>query len=164
MTKNGWANANLRTQLLRLLKRADIKPWPRLFHNLRAWRETELVAKFPIHVLAHWLGNTPEIAMRHYLRVTEEDFAKAAVGKATTRPEPSPSIQSTPAEIAATKEENAGAKSGATLVQNQAQHTLAGLGTASQESTQVVIEKGDMQSVAISCNSLHTPPSGGEGT
>ena len=78
MTANGWANANLRTELLRLLKKARIEPWPRLFHNLRATRETELVAHFPIHVVAHWLGNTPDIAMRHYLLVTEGDFAKAA--------------------------------------------------------------------------------------
>jgi hypothetical protein len=33
---------NLRTQLLRIVKRARVQPWPRLFQNLRSSRETEL--------------------------------------------------------------------------------------------------------------------------
>ena len=31
-------NANLRTQLQKIIKRAGLKPWPKLFHNLRASR------------------------------------------------------------------------------------------------------------------------------
>jgi hypothetical protein len=31
----------------------------------------------PIHVVTEWMGSTPRIAMRHYLRVTEADFDKA---------------------------------------------------------------------------------------
>ena len=38
------SNANLRTRLGRIIRRAGLKPWPRLFHNLRASRETELAA------------------------------------------------------------------------------------------------------------------------
>ena len=38
-------NANLRTQLKRIIKRAGLEPWPRLFHNLRATRQTELAAR-----------------------------------------------------------------------------------------------------------------------
>ena len=30
------SNVNLRTQFQRILRRAMIEPWPRLFHNLRA--------------------------------------------------------------------------------------------------------------------------------
>jgi len=74
---NGWMNANLRTQLLRIMERGGIEPWPRLFHNLRASCETELAAKFPVHVVTAWLGNTPKVAMRHYLQVTDADFQKA---------------------------------------------------------------------------------------
>jgi integrase len=71
-------NQNLRTQLLRIIKRAGLRPWPRLFHNLRASRETELAANHPIHVVCQWLGNSALIAQKHYLQVTEEDFARAA--------------------------------------------------------------------------------------
>ena len=59
------------------MKRAGLEPWPRLFHNLRASRETELAEQFPLHVVTAWLGNTPRIAMKHYLQVTESDFTKA---------------------------------------------------------------------------------------
>ena len=34
----------------------------RLFQNLRASRETDLMKSFPIHVCA-WIGNTPGIAL-----------------------------------------------------------------------------------------------------
>jgi hypothetical protein len=61
----GWANANLRTTLTKIVRRAGLQPWPRLFHNLRASRETELAESFPIQVVTSWLGNTPNIAMRH---------------------------------------------------------------------------------------------------
>ncbi|MGI8982267.1 MAG: tyrosine-type recombinase/integrase [Pirellulaceae bacterium] len=66
-TPGGWRNCNLRTQFERLVKRAGLKPWPRLFHALRASRETELAHQFPLHVVTAWLGNTPRIALKHYL-------------------------------------------------------------------------------------------------
>lgn len=72
------ANQNLRTQMLRIINRAGLKPWPKLFHNLRATRETELAAEFPIHVVCAWIGNTEMIAAKHYLQVTDDDFQRAA--------------------------------------------------------------------------------------
>ena len=75
--KNGWVNCNLRTQFERIVKRAGLEPWPRLFHNLRASRETELVEQFPEHIAAAWIGNSVQVARRHYLQVTEEAFRKA---------------------------------------------------------------------------------------
>jgi hypothetical protein len=44
-------NANLRTQFERILKRAGIQPWERLFQNLRASRETEMANQYPLHVV-----------------------------------------------------------------------------------------------------------------
>lgn len=73
----GWMNANLRTTLLRVIRRAGLQPWPRLFHNLRASRETELVETYPVQVVTSWLGNTPAVAMRHYLMTTNEHFEAA---------------------------------------------------------------------------------------
>ncbi len=70
--------ANLRTQLLRIIGRAGLKPWPRLFHNMRASRQTELTARFPLHVVCEWIGNSAPIADKHYLQVTDAHFADAA--------------------------------------------------------------------------------------
>ena len=36
ITRYRDANANLRTQLLRIIRRAGLKPWPKLFANLRS--------------------------------------------------------------------------------------------------------------------------------
>ena len=49
-------NSNLRTTFQKIIKRAGERPWPKLFHNLRGSRQTELAAKYPIHVTCAWLG------------------------------------------------------------------------------------------------------------
>lgn len=73
----GWANANLRTTLTKIIRRAGLTPWPRLWHSMRASCETDLVRRFPLAVVAKWLGNTPAVAMRHYVDVTDADFERA---------------------------------------------------------------------------------------
>jgi hypothetical protein len=52
--------------------------------NLRSTRETELVEKFPMHVVTAWLGNSPDIAKKHYLQLTEEHFQRAVGGTEKT--------------------------------------------------------------------------------
>lgn len=74
---NGWMNANLRTTFIKIIKRAGLTPWPRPFQNLRASRETELMDEHKIHVVCKWIGNTPAVAMKHYLQIRESDFEKA---------------------------------------------------------------------------------------
>ena len=69
---------NLRTQFLRIIRKAGLNPWPKLFQNLRSSRETELAKDFPIHVVCAWIGNTAAIAQKHYLQVTDRDFDRAA--------------------------------------------------------------------------------------
>ena len=72
------SNVNLRTGLEKILKRAGVPQWPKLFQNLRASRETELMASgIPAHVIHAWLGNSREVAEDHYLMVTDTDFEKA---------------------------------------------------------------------------------------
>ena len=58
-------NANLRTHLLRIIKRTGVNCWPKLFHNLRASRQTELTARFPLHVVCGWIDNSAPIADKH---------------------------------------------------------------------------------------------------
>lgn len=42
------------------------------FHTARKCWQTELSMRFPLHVVVAWLGNTFEVARKHYLRVPEE--------------------------------------------------------------------------------------------
>ena len=70
-------DGNLRSVMTKIVKRAGLIPWPRIFHNLRASRQTELEARFPTHVVCAWIGNSEAVAKKHYLQVRDEDFAKA---------------------------------------------------------------------------------------
>ena len=71
---------NLRTQLTKIIKRAGLEPWPKLWQNLRASRQTELEERFPSHVVCQWLGNSQQVARRHYLQVMDEHYAGAVRG------------------------------------------------------------------------------------
>ena len=61
---------NLRTQLIKIIQRAGLEPWPKLFQNLRSTRQTELEEVFPSHVVCAWIGNSQKVAAKHYLQVT----------------------------------------------------------------------------------------------
>jgi len=41
-------------------------------------KQTCPVHAYPIHVVSEWIGNTPEVAMDHYLQVVDADFKTAA--------------------------------------------------------------------------------------
>lgn len=77
ITRYRDTNSNLRTQLCKIIRRAGLKPWPKLFQNLRASRATELAAEFPAHVAAAWMGHSTLVANKHYWQVTEGDFQRA---------------------------------------------------------------------------------------
>ena len=78
ITRYRKENANLRTPLQRIILRAGLKPWPKLFQNLRSTRETELAESYPIHVVCAWIGNSRAVATKHYLQVRDDDFDRAA--------------------------------------------------------------------------------------
>ena len=69
---------NLHETFKKILTRAGIQPWPRLFQNLRASRETELMARYPVKDVASWLGNSVPTAMKHYAMATDEAFKAAS--------------------------------------------------------------------------------------
>ncbi|WP_171472667.1 site-specific integrase [Frigoriglobus tundricola] len=74
----GWVNANLRTTFEKVIRRAGVDPWPRLWHSLRASCESDLAQSFPLATVTKWLGNTPSVALRHYVDPTEGAFDRAA--------------------------------------------------------------------------------------
>jgi integrase len=88
-----------RTHMRRIIEKAGVTIWPKLFQNLRSTRETELAREFPLHVVCAWLGNTQLIAAKHYLQVTDADFdhatgtsEKALRYNAPQRSTPSPGV------------------------------------------------------------------------
>ena len=77
LTRYRDRGVNLRTHLNRIIRLAGLEPWPKLFHNLRASRETELNDEYPEHVVCRWIGNSRKVARKHYLRPTDAHLARA---------------------------------------------------------------------------------------
>jgi integrase len=76
ITRFRSSTTNLRTQLERIILRAKIQPWPKLFQNLRSSLATDLSnnPRIPDYVAASWLGHSVLIANRHYRQVLPEHF------------------------------------------------------------------------------------------
>jgi len=71
-------NANLRTQLGRIARRAEVTLWEKPFVNMRASCATELAQTYPAYIVTAWLGHSQAIAEAHYWQVTEDHFQRAA--------------------------------------------------------------------------------------
>ena len=80
-----------RKMLLGVLEKASVKPWAKLFVNLRATCATELFTLYPAHVAAAWMGHSPQMALRYYLQTPDEYFDLAAgVETASEKPAQNP--------------------------------------------------------------------------
>jgi integrase len=112
---DGWAGANMRTTFAKIVRRAGVEPWPRLWHSLRASCESDLAQSFPLATVTKWLGNTPSVALRHYVDPTEAAFDRALEWRPTR-----------------------GAKSGAPEAQKAAQQADASNGDESQNPSEVL--------------------------
>ncbi len=71
---------NLRRRLTQIIEKAKVAMWPRLFHNLRASRETELMREYDLATVCKWIGNSPAVAATHYATSVDlnADFKRAA--------------------------------------------------------------------------------------
>ena len=70
-------NTNLRSTLEKIIKRAGVQQWPKLWQNLRASGATDLARVLPSHVATEICGHTEQVAREHYWTVTESDFDEA---------------------------------------------------------------------------------------
>ena len=71
------SEAVYRRGLERYLKRAKIKPWTKLFQNLRASLENELLAAgYPIDTVCRIMGHSPDVALRHYAMKRDEEYSE----------------------------------------------------------------------------------------
>ena len=77
-SQTSWKAVNLRTPLLKIIRRAGLTAWPKLWQNMRSTRETELAEDFLRPVVYRWIGNSRQVAMEHSLQVTDEHFKRGA--------------------------------------------------------------------------------------
>ena len=76
ITRYRDSNANLRTQLNRIIRKAGLEPWPKLFQNLRSTRETagrEIPHPRCLRLDREHAG----VAAKHYLQTTDDHFDRA---------------------------------------------------------------------------------------
>ena len=75
-----WENRrkNFDTGFKRILFWAGLQPWAKLFQNMRASAENDLIEDgYPAHVVGEWIGHTPKVQWRHYLRTLDSYFDRA---------------------------------------------------------------------------------------
>jgi len=130
--------ANLNPHFRRIIKRAGLMPWERTWHNLRASRQTELAATFPLHTVCAWIGNTKAIAAGHYLQVTDADWTRATGA-------------------------NEAAANPATLAANPATQVRPSDPTASKPKTQNPQKPSDLVGVGVPCDAVEYRPMGRAG-
>jgi integrase len=137
------SSGNLRTTFHKIIVRAGHKPWARLFQNLRGSCETDWVGVHPAHEVASWLGHSPTIAVKHYLKHKDLNV-QAATG---------PGIW--------IKKSNA--ESNAQVTQNTTQHQAAPVCTFSQFGTQPLAPYDVVRDLATVCKTLQSETMGEEG-
>ncbi|MFC1759798.1 hypothetical protein ACFL2H_13700, partial [Planctomycetota bacterium] len=72
-------DANLRTQLGKILARAGIPSFHRPFDNFRASASTDLATIYPIKTAADWLGHSVQTALKYYHMSRDQDLTKRLV-------------------------------------------------------------------------------------
>ena len=144
---------NLRRGLERIIERAGLTMWPKLFINLRSTRETELLLeKHPLHVVCSWIGNTPAVALKHYAQTTDDVFVQA-------------SYLSKPAPTKPTPASTEGPKKGTPRGQNRGQQSFPFISKLLQLISQDPNFTDFLQEIKNPCSDLHghsIPPRGVE--
>lgn len=135
----GTGGPNLRTQLRRIISRAGLQDWPRLFQNFRASCATDWASRFPQADAARWLGHSPQIAARHYHQARDEHFRLAS------------------------SQPVGGAESGANGAQMAAQRPTAPKRSKAQESSQAKRGCSLTQRAAHRCGSVQSGSVGDTG-
>ena len=64
------AKKSLGAFIAKLATRAGVLLWVKPFKNMRSSRATELIEKYPAHMVNAWLGHTEAVAMAHYRQTT----------------------------------------------------------------------------------------------
>lgn len=70
-------DTNLRTRFESIIRRANVRQWPKLWQNLRSSGATDMAKKFPAHIATQFCGHTSEVALEHYWTVTDADYREA---------------------------------------------------------------------------------------
>ena len=83
---DGVSGHNLDKRASDIVAAAGVPTYAKPFHTLRKCRETEWMAVHPVMDVAAWLGHSPAVAARHYVRTTPETLARVTGQETATIP------------------------------------------------------------------------------
>lgn len=67
---------NLHDQYMAILKAAGMKPYPKPFQALRAWRDVTWKQVWPEYMVDRWMGHSLAVSRANYLTVPDEFFTR----------------------------------------------------------------------------------------
>lgn len=67
----------LAARLRRLCRRVGVRMWRAPWHSMRASLESELLQRYPQHVVCCWMGHTAAVSLQHYARPLAEHWEMA---------------------------------------------------------------------------------------
>ncbi len=71
------AHQTSRESIKKLIRQAGYEPWPKVLHNLRKNRATELLSEYLPQSVASWLGHDVKVLLDYSAIIKSEDFASA---------------------------------------------------------------------------------------
>ena len=80
ITRYRKSNVNLRTQLLKIIGRAGLVPWPSWANHRDHPGHRVGFSGWPEYKVCKWLGHTKLVAEKHYWQVTNKELQRAAGG------------------------------------------------------------------------------------
>ena len=92
--------------------------WPDLMVNLRKTRQIELTDIHPQHVVCAWLGNSEDVAKKHYLKVTDGHMSAGSLLTASQKagPKAGPELAVMPSHAVSAKSQT---------LENKAYHVMS---------------------------------------
>lgn len=75
LTRYARSNSNLDKPLRKIIIKAGLLPWPKLFQKLRSSCETQWIKEGArADLVANWIGHSVKVQRQNYLQHTEEDI------------------------------------------------------------------------------------------
>ncbi|MCA9049640.1 MAG: site-specific integrase, partial [Planctomycetaceae bacterium] len=76
ITRFSQSNTNLDKPMKVIIDRAGLKPWPKLFQNMRASCETQWLREGErADLVANWIGHSVKVQNMNYVQHTDDDIA-----------------------------------------------------------------------------------------
>lgn len=79
------SHSNLSTIAKRYVEAAGFTVWSEFWNSLRASRETDLMDSHGLRRACAWIGNTPNVAIKHYALLKHSDYVDAGVENGTLK-------------------------------------------------------------------------------